>query len=424
MQDLAILKHMTAQPTKLRRTVTTTMLALYGIGNIVGAGVYVLVGKIAEPAGYLAIIAFLLAAIIAFFAAQSYAELAARFPFAAGISVYLHQAFNKPKLSTIMGILLIAAGTISSATLLKGFAGYFSTLVPLPQPLLMALAMAILLAIMLRGIKETVGAAVVLTLIEIGGLLFLVGSILFFQPDALGVFGGHFAEALQSVDGLALTGVISATFIAFYAFVGFEDMVNIAEEVKQPQKAFPRAIIISMVVVTLLYVIVAAAALGVLTPEQLGQSSAPLADAYSAAAGNSLGILVIISLLATINGVIVNLVMGSRFLYGLGKRKWLPEWFAKVSTKARVPSRGLIIVSIIALLCAWWLPIENLAQLTSLLLLIVFFAVNLSLIVIRRRDSEEERKLRISPHFIPWAGVVASAALVIGQIFVLIHPIF
>jgi APA family basic amino acid/polyamine antiporter len=400
------------------------MLALYGIGNIVGAGIYVLVGKIAEPAGYLAVVAFLLAAIIAFFAALSYAELAARFPFAAGISVYLHQAFNKPKLSTTMGILLITAGTVSSATLLKGFAGYFSMLVPLPQPLLMTLAMALLLVIMLKGIKETVGAAVILTLIEIGGLLFLIGSILFFQPDALRIFGTHFIEALQSVDALALTGVISATFIAFYAFIGFEDMVNIAEEVKQPQKAFPRAIIVSMIVVTLLYIAVAATALGVLTPEALGQSSAPLADAYSVAAGNSLGIIVIISLLATINGVIVNLVMGSRFLYGLGKRKWLPEWFAKVSTKSRVPARGLIIVSAAALVCAWWLPIENLAQLTSLLLLIVFFAVNLSLIAIRRRDSEEERKLRISPHFIPWAGVVASAALVIGQIVVLIRPIF
>lgn len=400
------------------------MLALYGIGNIVGAGVYVLIGKIAEPAGYLAVVAFLLAAIIAFFAALSYAELAARFPFAAGISVYLHQAFNRPRLSTTMGILLIAAGTVSSATLLKGFAGYFSTLVPLPQPLLMTLAMALLLVIMLKGIKETVGAAVVLTLIEIGGLLFLIGSILFFQPDALVIFGTHFIEALQSVDALALTGVISATFIAFYAFIGFEDMVNIAEEVKQPQKAFPRAIIVSMIVVTLLYIAVAATALGVLTPEALGQSSAPLADAYSAAAGNSLGIIVIISLLATINGVIVNLVMGSRFLYGLGKRKWLPEWFAKVSTKSRVPARGLIIVSATALVCAWWLPIENLAQLTSLLLLIVFFAVNLSLIAIRRRDSEEERKLRISPHFIPWAGVVASAALVMGQIAVLMQPLF
>ena len=168
---------MAAQPTKLRRTVTTTMLALYGIGNIVGAGIYVLVGKIAEPAGYLAIVAFLLAAGIAFLAALSYAELAARFPLAAGISVYLHRAFNKPKLSTIMGILLIAASTISSATLLKGFAGYLQTLVPLPQPILMTGAIIILLAIMLKGIKETVGTAVVLTLIEVTGLIFLVGSI-------------------------------------------------------------------------------------------------------------------------------------------------------------------------------------------------------------------------------------------------------
>lgn len=409
--------------TKLRRTVTTTMLALYGIGNIVGAGVYVLVGKIAEPAGYLAVVAFLIAAIIAFFAAISYAELAARFPQAAGISIYLHEAFKKPKLSTVMGILLIAAGTISSATLLKGFAGYLHTLVPLPQYALMIAAVVILLAIMLRGIKETVGAAVVLTLIEIAGLLFLVGSILFFKPDALAVFGGHFTEAIGSLDAVALGGIVSAAFIAFYAFVGFEDMVNIAEEVKKPQKAFPRAIIVSMLVVTVLYIAVATTTLGVLSPETLGQSSAPLADAFSAASGSTIGIIVIISLLATLNGVIVNIVMGSRFLYGLAKQQWIPSWFAKVSTKSRVPARGLVTVACVALLCALWLPIEQLAQLTSLLLLIVFFAVNLSLIAIRRRDSEEERKLRISPHFIPWAGVIACGGLVIGQLVLFVQAI-
>lgn len=399
------------------------MLALYGIGNIVGAGIYVLVGKIAEPAGYLAVIAFLLAAGIAFLAALSYAELAARFPVAAGISVYLHEAFKKPRLSTILGILLITAGTVSSATLLKGFAGYLQTLLPLPQPILMIGAMAILLAIMLRGIKETVGAAMILTLIEVGGLLFLAGSILFFQPDTLAVFGEHFTQSLQSIDGLAMAGVISGAFIAFYAFVGFEDMVNVAEEVKRPQHAFPRAILAAMITVTILYIIVAVTTLGVMTPEMLGQSSAPLADAYNAASGHNLGIIVIISLLATLNGVIVNIVMGSRFLYGLAKRNWIPAWFSKVSTKARVPSRGLIVVGIIATIAAITLPLEGLAQLTSLLLLIVFFAVNLSLIVIRRRDSEAERKLRISPHFIPWAGVIASGALVIGQLVVIAQSI-
>lgn len=395
------------------------MLALYGIGNIVGAGIYVLVGKIAEPAGYLAILAFLLAAGVAFLAALSYAELAARFPVAAGISVYLHEAFKKPKLSTILGLLLIIAGTISSATLLKGFAGYLHSLLPLPEPLLMIAGMAVLLAIMLRGIKETVGAAIVLTLIEIGGLLLLVGSILFFQPQALAVFGDHFIQSLQSIDGLAFAGVISAAFIAFYAFVGFEDMVNVAEEVKRPQHAFPRAILIAMLVVTVLYIAVTITTLGILTPETLGQSNAPLADAFQAATGSELGVIAIISLLATLNGVIVNVVMGSRFLYGLAKRNWIPVWFGKVSTKAHVPSRGLVIVGITATVAAILLPLEGLAQLTSLLLLFVFFAVNVSLIVIRRRD--QEHKQRISPRFVPWMGAIASAALLAGQAIVIIQ---
>lgn len=399
------------------------MLALYGIGNIVGAGVYVLVGKIAEPAGYLAIVAFLIAAAVAFLAALSYAELAARFPLAAGISVYLHEAFKKPKLSTVLGLLLVAAGTVSSATLLKGFAGYLQTLVPLPQPVLIIGATVILLAIMLRGIKETVGTAIVLTIIEVCGLLFLVGSILFFQPDTLAIFGQHFIQSLQSIDGLAFAGVISGAFIAFYAFVGFEDMVNVAEEVKRPQHAFPRAILTAMIAVTILYVAVAVTTLGVLTPEILGQSSAPLADAYHAATNNNIGIIVIVSLLATLNGVIVNIVMGSRFLYGLGKRNWVPSWFAKVSTKAQVPSRGLIVVGILAMLAALWLPLTELAQITSLLLLFVFLAVNISLIVIRRRDQEKERKLRISPRFVPWVGAAASAGLLISQLVVIIQSI-
>lgn len=154
------------------------MLALYGIGNIVGAGVYVLVGKIAEPAGYLSVLAFLVAALVAFCAALCYAELAARFPVSAGISVYLHEAFKAKHLSTAVGLLLVLAGTISTATLLKGFSGYFTSFVSIDPRIAIGGVVLILLAVMLRGIKESVGAAALLTVIEVGGLLFLMAAIL------------------------------------------------------------------------------------------------------------------------------------------------------------------------------------------------------------------------------------------------------
>lgn len=400
--------------TALKRVVSTPMLTLYGIGNIVGAGVYVLVGKIAEPAGYLSIIAFLIAALVAFCAALSYAELASRFPVSAGVAVYLHEAFKVKWLSLTVGLMLVGAGIVSSATLLKGFAGYFYELVAVPLWMSCVVAAAALVGVMLRGIKESVGMAAILTIIEVGGLLFLIGSIFFTQPDAIVQYSHGFGSMWQQMDMTIVMGVIAAAFIAFYAFVGFEDMVNIAEEVKKPQKAFPKAILISMGVVTVLYVVVAVAALGVVMPSVLGASGAPLADAYHAATGGNPIVIVVISLLATLNGVLVNLVMGSRFLYGMGKRQWLPKIFSQLS-RQHVPAASTVLVGVLALVAALWLPIERLAQMTSLLLLCVFLAVNVSLIVIRRRSGPKLRSLQISPTFMPWLGAVASVALLVGQ---------
>lgn len=402
----------------LKRVVGTTMLTLYGIGNIVGAGVYVLIGKIAEPAGYLAVLAFLVAALVAFGAALSYAELAARFPVSAGIAVYLHEAFKARRLSTIVGLMLVGAGIVSSATLLKGFAGYFSQLTGIDPWVGIISAAVILTAVMLKGIKESVGVAALLTVVEVGGLLFLVGSILLTQPNAVTTFTSGFSEALGGFNAVGFAGIVSAAFIAFYAFVGFEDMVNIAEEVKKPRTAFPRAILISMAVVTILYVAVTVAALGVLTPQILANSSAPLADVFQAATGNGAEVIIIISLLATLNGVLVNIVMGSRFLYGMARRGWIPEWFSKVS-RWHVPARGTIIVSTLALIAALLLPIERLAQVTSLLLLFVFLAANVSLIVVRRSQPGFDN-LRISPAYMPWIGAVASVALLIGQLITMV----
>lgn len=400
--------------TSLKRAVGTGMLALYGIGNIVGAGVYVLIGKIADPAGYLAIIAFLIAAVVALFAAISYAELASRFPVSAGVAVYLHEAFKTKILSTVVGLMLVGAGIISSATLLKGFSGYFEQLTGIDPIISMTIAALLLVLVMLKGIKESVSVAALLTIIEVGGLLFLVASILIAKPDTINTFTNGFTTAIGSFEAASFAAMISAVFIAFYAFVGFEDMVNIAEEVKNPKKAFPRAILVSMGVVTVLYILVSVVALGVLTPVALGNSAAPLADVFTTATGSEATIIIVISLLATLNGVLVNVIMGSRFLYGMANRRWLPKWFSKIS-RSYVPARSTLLVGSASLIAALLLPIEQLAQTTSLLLLGVFLAVNISLIVIRRQQGASNDDYKMSPTFLPWVGAAGSLALLAGQ---------
>jgi basic amino acid/polyamine antiporter, APA family len=399
----------------LKRTVTTPMLTLYGIGNIVGAGVYVLIGKIADPAGYLSLLAFAIAALVAFCSALSYAELASRFPVSAGVSVYLYEAFKKRSLSTTVGFMLIGAGVVSSATLVKGFSGYFTAIVPINANLAMIGIMLILTGVALRGIKESVGIAALFTCIEVGGLLFLIGSIMIAQPAAIGDFTNHFTHSLGAMNGASLAGLLSAAFIAFYAFVGFEDMINIAEEVKKPKRAFPIAIMASMIVVTFLYGSVAVGTLAVMSPDALSQSSAPLADAYQTATGNSAMLIIIIGIIATLNGVLVNIVMGSRILYGLARRGWTIHWFAKLSQQY-VPARGLLIVSCVALLCAILIPLENLAQITSLLLLLIFCSVNISLIVIRHQHPIKANQLRVAPRYLPWIGAITSLGLLVVQL--------
>jgi amino acid transporter len=218
--------------------------------------------------------------------------------------------------------MLVAAGTISTAILLKGFAGYFYQLVPVAPWLSMTLLVFILSLIMLYGIKESVAAAGLFTIIEVGGLLFLIGSIAAFHPETFTNYGNGLALEASTWSLSSFAGIFAAAFLAFYAFVGFEDMVNIAEEVKNPQKAFPRAILISMATVTLLYLAVSVVSLGVLPQDVLSKSAAPLADAYHSATGQGIVVVTIVSLIATLNGMLVNIIMGSRFLYGMSSRGW------------------------------------------------------------------------------------------------------
>ena len=405
---------------KLDRVVSTPLLALYGIGNIVGVGIYVLIGQIAAQAGYLAVISFLVAGAVAFCAALSYAELATRFPVSAGISMYLQEAFKSRVVSTVVGLLLVGVGIISTATLLRGFSGYLHMLVPIMPVFVNLTLMTFLTLIAARGIKQSVIVAALLTVLEVGGLLFLIGSVLWSQPSAAVHFSQQFVQSAHSVGWTAVSGIVAASFIAFYAFVGFEDTVNIAEEVQHPRQAYPRALFVAMAVVASLYILLAIVVLGVVPLSQLANSEAPLALAYQMATGNTANVIIVISLVGTVNGMIVTMTMGSRFLYGLSRQGWIPSWFGRLSAQ-RVPLRSFLLVTAGALVCALTLPIERSAQITSLLLLLVFLAANVALVLIRKQSPSDEQNL--TPLYVPWLGMIASATLLIGQVIAILCDI-
>ena len=394
----------------LSREVGFWLLFFYGLGNILGAGIYVLVGKVAGHAGYFTLISFFIAGLVASFTAFSYAELSSRFPVAAGVAVYLHEGFGKAWLSIIAGLAIAMAGMLSAATIVKGFAGYAQVFLTLPSELLIGIILTLLVLIAIWGVAESVMTAAFLTLLEIIGLLIIINlgtQHLYKMPEII--------SSLPSItEGEIWPGIVMGAFLAFYAFLGFEDMVNIAEETKQPEKNMPRAIIFALLISTILYALVAISAMLIMSPEQLAASDAPLADVFQAATGNAPMLITAISLSAVINGALIQIIMATRIFYGMSNRDWLPGIFSYIHPKTQTPIFATIVVGLIIFILTTKFPLITLATYTSFLILIVFMLVNLALLRIKKRPAQE--KARIYPVWVPVCGATGSLLLLIGKI--------
>ena len=397
----------------LRRSVGMLLLTLYGVGTILGAGIYVLVGEVAGRAGIYAPVSFVLAAFLALFSAFSYAELAARFPFSAGEAVYVEEAFHKTTLSALIGYLVLLTGMVSSATLVHGFAGYLSVFVVAPLWVMMVGTVICMGLVAAWGVKESLTLAAIMTTVEVLGLLMViwVGGASFLEN---GLPAGGSA-ALGQFPGWA--GIIGGAFIAFYAYVGFEDMVNVAEEVKDPAKTLPRAILLALAVTTLFYLVVSLVAVLVLTPDELIGSKAPLALLYQKATGNSPVVITLIGLFAVINGALIQVIMASRVLYGMGSRGWAPGIFSRVGKRTGTPLLATALVTLIILLLALWFPLVTLAGVTSFLTLLLFLLINVSLIWIKRTRLPVEGLVSY-PVVIPWLGVFTIAIFLLFAVIV------
>ncbi len=401
---------------QLRRSLTLPQVALYGLGNILGAGIYVLIGKVAAAAGTLAPLAFLLSAVVAAITAFSFAELSSRFPLSGGGALYVHRGFKVARLTMVMGVLIVLTGIVSAATIAKGFVGYLEVFVVVPEWLVITILLLFLCGLASWGISESVGTAVLITLIEVVGLILILAVAL---PGAS--LDNAAAAPVPAADTvLTPGGLISGAFLAFYAYVGFEDMVNVAEEVKQPQRNMPLAIVIALLAATVLYMLVAISALMVLTPAQLGASEAPLAAVYETVTGNNPWAISVISLFAVVNGALIQIIMGSRVCHGLAREQLFPASLGRVNATTRTPINATLLMTVVILIAALWLPIETLARLTTALLLVVFTLVNLALLRIKREDPHPQG-IFLVPRAVPMAGALVCLCFVSAEIYLMVN---
>lgn len=396
----------------LKRVFTLPLLTFYGLGTILGAGIYVLLGEVALSAGLYTPLAFLLAALLAAFSACSYAELSARFPISAGEAIYTQRAFGRTDLALAVGLMIVAIGVVSTATLVNGFVGYLQVFLALPAWLIIVLLVVALSGLAMWGITESAWVAALTTLVELGGLLLIlwVGwPVVELLPTL--------QHMLQPSGGFAtLVGVLGGAFVAFYAFIGFEDIVNVAEEVRDPSRTLPRAVLLALGVSTTLYILIALVAVTLMAPEVLGASDAPLALVYQQATGREPVFITLISLSAVINGALIQIIMASRVLYGMAAQGWIPAVLARVNPATRTPLRSTLLITALILVLALWLPLLTLAEITSLITLVVFSLVNLSLWRIKRRDPRPPGII-VFPRWLPMAGFLFSFAFALFQLW-------
>jgi len=401
--------------TLLKRDISLIMLVFYGLGNILGAGIYVLIGKISGIADIYTPFSFIVAAIVVLFTALTYAELSSRFPYSAGEALYAKKAFNSRYLSIIIGFMIALSGILSSATILHGFYGYLSTFINISKTLSSIILIILLCFIAILGIAKSVKFAAILTCIEIFGLLF----ILFIGFENINFNEVSMVKFIPDFKISIWYTISIGAFLAFYAFIGFEDMVNIAEEVKEPTKTMPKAIIIALIVSTLLYILVAIVSILAINPSDLSKSTAPLADVYTKLTNKEPILLSFIGMFAVINGALIQIIMVSRLFYGMGENNWLPKIFSKVNEKTRTPIFSTIVASFLVLIFTLWLPIITLASLTSFFIFIIFTLMNLALIKIKREVPNPEGVL-VYPLWIPMVGVIVNVCLLVIQLFSII----
>jgi len=372
------------QKAGLKRVLGLTEVSLSGMGVILGAGIYALLGPAAALAGNALWLSFVWAGVVALCSGLCYAELSSMMPLASAEYEYARQAFGM-EVAFVVGWLIILSGIISSATVALGFAGYLGALFDIqtiPSALLLILALS---ALLLAGIKQSARVAVIFTLIEAAGLLIVV---------VLGVPYLGSVNYLEMPEGL--DGVLAASALIFFAYLGFEEMVKLSEETKDPEVNIPRGLVLAVLAAVVLYVLVALSAVSTLGWQRLGESSAPFAEIALAAAGSrGFFLLSIVALFSTTNTVLLMLLAASRIIYGMASSSALPAVLASVHPSTGSPWAATLAVVLPSMVFVLLQDIGLVANLANFTLFLTFLAINAALIVLRYRRPEARRPFRV-----------------------------
>jgi amino acid transporter len=388
----------------LRATLTLPALAAYAIGDILGAGIYALVGKVAAVCGPALWVAFVVSAVVALLTGFAYAELASRFPRSAGAALYCRRGFRHPLPAFVVGIFVLMSGLNSAAAVSRALIGYVHEFVAAPE---IAVSLTFLVAVSCLnfwGIEESSRVNVVLTALEVTGLLLVIVA---------GVVAARSLSGAEAFGRLAvgpgeLRNVLPATTIAFFAFIGFEDVANVVEEARDPRRALPRAIVIAIVFTTIVYVAVGIAALLAVPVATLADSAAPLAAVVEASGIPIPGrLFAAIAIVAIANTGLLNLIMAARLSYGMAREGLLPAILGEVHAVRRTPSVAVALVFGLTALLSLTGGVQVLAQSTSALLVIVFLLVHVSLVLVKRRERAAPADAFTVPAAVPVAGAAS-----------------
>ncbi|KTC86574.1 APC family permease [Legionella brunensis] len=389
----------------LIRALSLGALITYGVGDILGAGVYALIGKIAGHAGPLAWLSFTIAMSVVFLTALSYSELCSRFPKSGGVSIFIQEAFGQEWLSILVGFLLFSATILSMSTLSQAFIGYLRALgFMMPNWLGIAGFLSILLLINVRGIKQSSITNIISTAVEVSGLLMVLafGCLYLLKTNNQPI-----VTPPESMPGVG--DVLHGAALAFFAFIGFEDLANVAEEVKKPEKNLPRGILYSLGIAGLLYLGVSWVSTAIVPMSELNQSNSPLLEVVSKSYPEMpISLFSVIAIFAVSNSTLVNYITASRLLYGMSKVNLLPKFLQTIHRGYHTPYVAILLIFPLVLGLASFGSLKGLAGSTSAVILTVFSFSSVALIKVKLKERNRKTSAQLFrvPMLVPWLAVI------------------
>jgi amino acid transporter len=396
---------------KLKRRITGPLLFLFILGDVLGAGIYALMGVLAGDVGGVLWAPLLVALLLALLTAGSYAELVTKYPRAGGAAVFAERAFGRPVISFLVGFSMLAAGVTSAAGLALAFSGdYLTTFIDVPAVPAAVVFLALVACLNARGISESVKSNVVMTVIELTGLLIVVIAV----AVMLGAGRGDLSRAGEFPDGATpALAILGGAIVAYYSFVGFETSANVAEEIRDPSRVYPRAVFGALITAGVLYALVGIASAAALPAAELTESSGPLLAVVDASGvGVTDWLFSAIALVAVANGALLTMIMASRLTYGMAEHRLLPAALGRVLPRRRTPWVAIVATTAVAMVLSLTGELSTLAETVVLLLLFVFLSTNVAVLVLRRDPVQHK-------HFRVWTALpvlgVASCVLLLTQ---------